>query len=117
MKEAWETLIFVTSNFIQRDEFINYLMIFQRKTHSSIEIVYVLLKDIRGTNDKINLTGVLVNRDLMNFLKDFKFIYHPGRLTSTDQNNLLIDYLTLNVYKLLNDIFRSSEDFSFPVFE
>ena len=68
MKEAWETLIFVTSNFIQRDEFINYLMIFQRKTHSSIEIVYVLLKDIRGTRDKIDLTGVLVNSDLMNFL-------------------------------------------------
>ncbi len=60
LKEAWETLIFVTSNSHQGVEFINYLMIFQRKTHSSIEIVYVLLKDIRGTRDEIDLTVFLL---------------------------------------------------------
>ena len=117
MKEAWETLIFISSNSILKEESINYLMIFQKKENSSIKIVYVFLKDIIGTRDKINLNGVLCNKELKNFLKGFKFIYHPGSLIVKEQNNLLIDYLNLNVYKLLNDVFRSSEDFSFPVFE
>ena len=117
LKEAWETLIFITSNSILKEESINYLMIFQKKENSSIKIVYVFLKDIIGTRDKINLNGVLCNKELKNFLKGFKFIYHPGSLIVKEQNNLLIDYLNLNVYKLLNDVFRSPEDFSFPDFK
>ena len=117
LKEAWETLIFISSNSILKEESINYLMIFQKKENSSIKIVYVFLKDIIGTRDKINLNGVLCNKELKNFLKGFKFIYHPGSLIVKEQNNLLIDYLNLNVYKLLNDVFRSPEDFSFPDFK
>ena len=61
----------------------------------------------------MNLFGIFYNNNLNP--NDFK--HQIGTLTTKEQNNLLMNYLDLNVYKLLNDFFRSSEDFLFPDFE
>ena len=117
LKEAWETLIFVTSNPQSRGEPINYLIIFQRKYNSLIDVVFVFLKDIDTIPEVRNLYVNLSNNNLNNFLKGFSFINKPRTVMTQAQINLLIDYLNLNVYKLLNDVFRSPEDFSFPDFK
>ncbi len=117
MQEAWKTLIFISSIPKPRDERINYLIIFQRKINSLIDIAFVFLKDIGVIPDVKNLFVTLCNNDLYNFLKGFDSINEPGTSITQDEKNLLIDYLNLNAYKLLHDIFISPENLIFPDFK
>ncbi len=117
LKEAWETLIFIFSNPNLKGEPINYLIVFQRKFNSLIDVAFVFLKDIGVIPEVKNLFVTLSNNNLNNFLKGFQIINQPKTFITQAQNNLLIAYLTLNVYKLLHDIFISPEDFIFPDFK
>ena len=113
LREYWKTLIFISSNYKKTSESINYLIIFQRKVGSSIDIAFVLLKDMGEFQRGMNFFSVLCNDNL----NEYDFGHQPGTPIPKHLTNLLINYLNLNAYKLLNDFFRSSEDFPFPVFE
>ena len=113
LREYWKTLIFITSNYKNTSVSIDYLIIFQRKVGSSIDIAFVLLKDMGEFRRGMNFFSVLCNDNL----NEYDFGHQPGTPIPKHLTNLLINYLNLNAYKLLNDFFRSSEDFPFPVFE
>ena len=102
--EYWKSLTIITSNSKNESDSINYLSIFQRKVQSSIDIAFVLLKDIGEFQPGMNLAGIFCNGNL----NEYDFGYHPGTPIPKDQKNLLINYLNLNVYKILNDFFRRS---------
>ena len=113
MEKNWKTLIFITSNYKNTSVSIDYLIIFQRKVGSSIDVAFVLLKDMGEFQRGMNFFSVLCNDNL----NEYDFGHQPGTTIPKHLTNLLINYLNLNAFKLLNDFFRSSEDFPFPVFE
>ena len=94
LREYWKTLIFISSNYKNSSESINYLIIFQRKVESSINIAFVLLKDFGEFHKRMNLFGIFCNNNLNP--NDFK--HQIGILTTKEQNNLLMNYLDLNVF-------------------
>ena len=113
LREYWKTLIFISSNYKKTSESINYLIIFQRKVGSSIDVAFVLLKDMGEFRRGMNFFSVLCNDNL----NEYDFGHQPGTPIPKHLTNLLINYLNLNAYKLLHDFFISPEDFPFPVFE
>ena len=113
LREYWKTLIFISSNYKKTSESINYLIIFQRKVGSSIDVAFVLLKDMGEFRRGMNFFSVLCNDNL----NEYDFGHQPGSPIPKHLTNLLINYLNLNAYKLLHDFFISPEDFPFPVFE
>ena len=94
-----------------------------KKQNKSVEPVcdmvkeYVLHSNVTPSDTFSLVMNYCSEEDQRYYKKLVGFIDVENSLKQPELSNVVFDDPDLNAYKLLNDFFRSSEDFPFPVFE
>ena len=99
---------------------LNFISFFQRYKDSELDIIYIYFNDINISflNEKIPIIMSSFSNNPYNpFISseiETPYFILDRKLQSERNKKLIVDFFDLNIMKLFNDKFRSSDNFDYP---